>query len=116
MHLVRLQNAGHREDVADVVIDDQHFLAGENGLGLVQAARAIRGVPSVICATGRCRNRETSSSSRSGERTSLSTVVCVSRLMCISSFLVVRLRGIEQDREVGERGMFADFVDQIEAL
>ena len=35
-HVAPLQDAGQREDVADVVVDDQHLLAGEHLVGLVE--------------------------------------------------------------------------------
>ena len=36
LHAVRLEHAGEREDVAHVVVDHQHLLAGEHRVGVVQ--------------------------------------------------------------------------------
>ena len=36
LHLVPLQHAGEREDVAHVVVHDQHLPAGERGIGPVE--------------------------------------------------------------------------------
>jgi len=33
---MRLEDAGHREDVADVVVDDQNLLAGQDRVGAVE--------------------------------------------------------------------------------
>ena len=48
LHLVALEHAGQREDVAHVVVDDQHLLAGEHRVGLVRSASA-----SAACVSGR---------------------------------------------------------------
>ena len=42
LHLVALEHAGHGEDVADVVVDDQHLLAGQHLVGLVQPLDQLR--------------------------------------------------------------------------
>ena len=37
VHLVALEHARHGEDVSDIVVHDQHFLAREDGVRIVQA-------------------------------------------------------------------------------
>ena len=64
-----LEHARQREDVADVVVDDQHLLAGEHACRSRRAARASRAGARAARATGRCRKSAVWSSSRSSDRT-----------------------------------------------
>jgi hypothetical protein len=62
LHLVLLQHAGEREDVADVVVDDEHAPAGEPGFAR-RASSMMRRLSSAMFATCRCMNSAVSSNS-----------------------------------------------------
>ena len=52
LHLLALEHAGHREDVADVVVDDQHLAPGEHGVAVVQGGDGVSPGPSGRLSSG----------------------------------------------------------------
>ena len=64
LQIVLLQDAGQGEDVADVVVHDQHLLAGQGGIAAAEVSRIWR-CASERSASGRCSSSTVSSSRRS---------------------------------------------------
>ena len=75
-HVVLLEHRGQREDVADVVVDDQHLLAGQQLVRAGAARRACGAAPPAASRRCWCRNSAVWSSSRSSECTRLHARSC----------------------------------------
>ena len=95
LHLLALEDAGHREDVADVVVDDQHFLPGQD---LRRSACSFSMRSPLLrrqLADRRCRKSEVSSTSRSRERTALTAAVRQSRSSALAAGFAEAHLGVE---------------------
>ncbi len=85
LHLVVLEQGGEGEDVAGVVVDDQHLASARGSRWTRGAGRASCCFASGRSATTRWRKRAVSSRSRSGDCTSLSTMLLAMVLSRASS-------------------------------
>ena len=108
IHLVVFEQGGQREDIADIVVDDQHLAAAQDLVGAVQPFDHVllfRG----RSATTRCRNSAVSSSNRSGDWTSLRTMLLAIdlelRLFLGGQFLA----GEHHDRQIAQRRLACIF-------
>ena len=114
LHLLVFEQRGQRKDVAGVVVDHQHLAPAQHLVGTVQAL-AARCIRSGRSATTRCRNSAVSSSRRSGERTSLSTMLLASVRSCCCS---ASLRSLPVNTTTGtsrQRRLGVDLLQQLEA-
>ena len=98
----RSSRLDEREDVADVVVDDQHALAGQRLVGVVQASRACAASPAGRSAITRCRNSAVSSSRRSGDCTPLSTMLLAILRSCDLLAFGELAAGEHDDRHVAQ--------------
>ena len=99
---VLLERAGQREDVAHVVVDDQH-LAALPARRRSCADRMILLIGSGSLAIDRCRNRAVSSSSCSGESMSLTMQSSNAPVAAAVSSASQVLPGVDDDRQVARR-------------
>ena len=114
-HLVRLQQTGHGEDVADVVIDNQHALVGQQAGGIVQA------VEHFLLGRGQCRDGTMQEEGRLVDQPLGGTNVFEDHrlpepLEVHLLLLAELLGGVNDHRHFGETRFFGQFVDQVESL
>ena len=115
LHLLVLEQRGQGEDVARVVVDDQHLAAAQHLVASRAAARASPASSGGRSVTTRCRNSAVSSSSRSGDCTSFSTMllaIALSRACssAVRSLPVKTTTGTSRQRRLG-----VHLLEQLEA-
>ena len=113
-HLVVFEQRGQGEDVAGVVVHHQHLAAAQHLVGVVQPLEHLLLLVGQS-ATTRCRNSAVSSSSRSGDWTSLRTMllaIVLSRALLVGGEL---LAGEDDDRQVVQGRLGLDLLQQLEA-
>ena len=115
LHLLVLEQRREREDVARVVVDDEHLAAAAGRRSTRGAGRASSLLGSGRSATTRWRKSAVSSNSRSGDCTSLRTTLLATVLQPRLLVAGQLLAGEHDDRDVAQRRLGLDALEQLEA-
>ena len=113
VHPVRLQRARQREDVAHVVVDDQHLAARQHGVGLVQL---LEHPPALGAAAPPAAGAGAAPSRRAAARASAASLTMIDSGVALQARLLApgqRLAGVDDHRHVAVALVGLDALEQL---